>query len=84
MTRHIQAEEDRWAVRLASERPEPGQRAIIFFCETTDQRPYRVATVEEGRVSSTEGLEALSEHELQELFASAQSMGRTTSRASWG
>lgn len=84
MTRTIRADEDRWSVRLAKESPEPGKRAVIFFCQTTDQRPYRVATVDESRVSSSEELEGLSEHEIRELFGSAQSMGHTSERASRG
>lgn len=81
MARVVEADGDRWVVRVG-ERPEaPGVTTILFFCETTDQRPYRVAEVAEDRVSDAGDLEALSERELLELFGSSGSMGTPAERS---
>lgn len=81
MPRTLKADNDTWIARLGEDSPGPGDRCVLFFCETTDQRPYRVATVEEGRVGDDRELEGLSQRELEELFQESQSMGRTTARA---
>ncbi len=81
MPRTLKADNDTWTVRLGEDVPEQGERSVLFFCKTTDQRPYRVASVEESRVVGDPELEALSRRELEELFRESQSMGRTTSRA---
>lgn len=75
MARTIRIDGDRWKVRLSQERSEPGVRGVVFFPVTSDQRPYRVVEVEEGRVAGPDDLEALSERELEELFHEASSMG---------
>lgn len=75
MSREIRIDGDRWKVRLSEEPPLPGLRAVVFFPVTTDQRPYRVVEVEEGRVAGAQELEALSERELEELYREASSMG---------
>jgi hypothetical protein len=72
--RTIKADGDRWRVRLGNERPHPGVRVVLFFCETTDQRPYRVVEVPEERISSPEDLERLSDAELLELYRQSASM----------
>lgn len=84
MPRTLKADNDTWTARLGEDSPEPGVRSVLFFCKTTDQRPYRVATVEEGRVAGDPELKGLSRHELEELFVRSQSMGQTTSRALGG
>lgn len=71
----IRIDGDRWKIRMSRERAGPGRKAVVFFPETTDQRPYRVVEVPADRVASTEELEALSERELEELFHEARSMG---------
>lgn len=81
MAREIKADNDTWTARLGEGLTEPGERTVLFFCKTTDQRPYRVATVEEERVARDPELRRLSERELRELFEASQSMGRTTGRA---
>lgn len=84
MTRTIESDEDTWEARLGEDVPEEGKRAVLFFCRTTDQRPYRVAVVEEGRVAGDPELLDLSEREIRELFEASQSMGHTTGRATAG
>lgn len=72
--RKIKADGDTWSVRLA-ERPEAGAtRTVLFFCVTTDQRPYRVAQVPGDRIPDASTLERLSDAELEELFAASRSM----------
>ncbi len=47
---------------------------ILFFCETTDQRPYRVVEVDADRFSSQDDVERLSSKELQELYRRSSSL----------
>jgi len=70
----IKADGDTWQARLGGR--EDG-RLVVFFCVTTDQRPYRVVPVA-GGVSSETDLEALSGTELDALFARSRSMGAPT------
>lgn len=71
----IRVDGDRWKVRMSRERAGPGKRAVVFFPQTTDQRPYRVVEVPTERVGSAEALASLSDRELEELFHEARSMG---------
>ena len=74
MARTIKADGDRWRVRLGEDRPHPGVRVVLFFCETTDQRPYRVVEVPEERFESQADLERLSDAELLELYRGSVSL----------
>ncbi len=47
---------------------------ILFFCETTDQRPYRVVEVDADRFSSQDDVERLSRKELRELYRRSSSL----------
>jgi len=47
---------------------------VLFFCETSGQRPYRVVEVPRDRIDGPEELEALSERELMELFRASRSL----------
>lgn len=84
MAREIRADGERWAVRLGDRPSEPGKRAVVFFCRTTHQRPYRVVEVPEDRFRAEDELEELSERELMELYRRSGSMGTPTSRAVHG
>lgn len=74
MTRRIRADGDRWRVRLGSESAGPDLQTVLFFCETTGQRPYRVVEVPRDRLPGPEALEALSEGDLSELFQASRSL----------
>ncbi len=70
----IKADGDRWKVRLGRDRRRPGTKVVLFFCETTDQRPYRVVEVPEDRFSSQDDIEKLSRRELMALFRASTSL----------
>jgi hypothetical protein len=70
---HIKIDGDRWKVRLG-ERPRPGIRLLLFFCEPTGQRPYRVAEVREDPFTSQEDIDRLPRKELINLFRQSRSM----------
>lgn len=70
----IKADGDRWRVRLGKDRPRPGIRVVLFFCETTDQRPYRVLEVPEDRFELQDDLESLSRTELRQLYRQSTSL----------
>lgn len=74
MARRIKADGDRWRVRLGEDRPHPGVRVVLFFCETTDQRPYRVVEIPEDRFGSQADLERLSDAGLLELYRASGSL----------
>lgn len=74
MARTIKADGDLWRVRLGQDRPHPGVRVVLFFCETTDQRPYRVVEVPESRFTSQTDLERLSDKDLLELYRQSVSL----------
>lgn len=72
--RQIRADGDRWSARLARG-PSPGEpQVVLFFCLTTDQRPYRVVEVPRERIPDDDALLALPAAELEELFESSGSM----------
>lgn len=81
MARKIEADGDTWVVRVGERREAPGVTTIVFFCKTTDQRPYRVAEVADDHVADADDLEALSERELMELFRNSGSMGAAEERS---
>lgn len=81
MARKIEADGDTWVVRVGEHREAPGVTTIVFFCKTTDQRPYRVIEVPDDRIADARDLEALSEHELTELFRDSGSMGAAEERS---
>lgn len=81
MARKIKADGDTWVVRVGERREAPGVTTVLFFCKTTDQRPYRVAEVPDDRVADASDLEALSEREILELFRSSGSMGVAAERS---
>lgn len=70
----IKADRDRWKVRLGEDRPRPGIRVVLFFCETTGQRPYRVVEVPEDRFGSQEDIDRLTPAELAELYRDSHSL----------
>ncbi len=75
MSRKIRAEGDTWTVRLGDLRPDSTTRPVLFFCTTTDQRPYRVAEVPAGRFANSADLEELDDAELEALYGESRSMG---------
>lgn len=81
MSARLRADGDTWKVWFGGSEEEP---AVLFFCETTDQRPYRVARVAAGRFSGDEDLERLSKDELRALFQSSRSLGAPTEYPSYG
>lgn len=74
MERIIRADGDRWAVRLSDRSSGEDVSALVFFCRTTDQRPYRVVEVSRDRLADESDLEAFSEKELRNLFDASRSM----------
>lgn len=75
MPRTIKADGDRWRVRLGNDRPRAGVRVVLFFCETTDQRPYRVVEVPDDRFRTQAELDRLSKDDLFELYRRSVSLG---------
>jgi hypothetical protein len=75
----IKAGGDTWRAEVENEE---GDATIVFFCETTDQRPYRV--VRAGRPMSDGDLAALSEGDLRGLFDRSRSMGAPIEYPTYG
>ncbi len=73
--RKIKAAGDTWRVRLAEREEREGFRTLLFFCVTTNQRPYRVVEVPVQRVAGQTDLDRLDDASLRELFAASRSMG---------
>ncbi|KPK78533.1 MAG: hypothetical protein AMS25_14855 [Gemmatimonas sp. SM23_52] len=71
---HIKVDGDVWKVRLGQERPRPGVRLVLFLCQPTGQRPYRVVEVPEDRFDSQQAVEGLSRGELLDLYRQSTSM----------
>ena len=71
---HIKVDSDVWKVRLGQERPRPGVRLVLFLCQPTGQRPYRVVEVPEDRFDSQQAVEGLSRGELLDLYRQSTSM----------
>ncbi|WP_419938091.1 hypothetical protein [Candidatus Palauibacter sp.] len=72
MSTRIKAEGDVWRAELAEE---DGERLVVFFCQSTDQRPYRVVRLDPDRRGGSEALEEMPEEELRGLFEASRSMG---------
>ena len=72
MSAKIRVDEDTWRAEFADDAAGP---IIVFFCTTTDQRPYRVVEVEPDRYTHDLQTDDLSEEELQALFDASRSMG---------
>lgn len=73
MSATLKADGDTWETRLGEARG--GLRPVLFFCATTDQRPYRVVEVDASRFTSDDDLAALGRDGLRELFEASRSMG---------
>lgn len=71
---NIKVDGDRWTVRLGDDRRRAGVRVVLFFCQPTGQRPYRVVEVPEERFASQDDLERLSRGELLELYRNSTSL----------
>ena len=72
MSTRIKAEGDVWRAELAEE---DGERLVVFFCQSTDQRPYRVVRLDPDRHGGSEALQEMPEEELRGLFEASRSMG---------
>lgn len=75
MSIKIKADGDTWMARLGDKRTGATMRPVLFFCTTTDQRPYRVVEVPADRFDGAEDLDGLTEEDLRGLFADSRSMG---------
>lgn len=75
MSIQIRADGDTWTARLGDKRTGATTRPVLFFCTTTDQRPYRVVEVPVDRFDADADLDGLTEEELRGLFADSRSMG---------
>ena len=71
--RYIEAENERWFVKLSDFPPHPGVDAVVFFPSNT-QRPYRVVEVPQGRFGSQDALENVADEELVKLFTGGDQM----------
>ncbi len=71
--RSIEADGDRWFVKLGEHAPHPGVATVLFF-PRNGQRPYRVAEVPATRFASQDALDALSDGDLIGLFAQSDTM----------
>ena len=74
MANQIKADNDTWSAQLGSSDRE-GYRAVIFFCASNGQRPYRVVEVPHDRFASQDDLDRASESDLRDLFSETVSMG---------
>ena len=72
MSAKIKADEDTWRAELAEDST---GLIVIFFCTTTNQRPYRVVEIESAQAESDLDLQDFSEEELRALFDASRSMG---------
>lgn len=72
----LKADYDTWEAALDSHQ---GRAIVLFFCRSNDQRPYRVAAVDDGELPDADALEALSATELASLFERSESMNVTPS-----
>ncbi|MBI4545119.1 MAG: hypothetical protein HY703_07995 [Gemmatimonadetes bacterium] len=74
MALRLKADGATWEARIARDDPHPGVRAVVFYCITNPQRPWRVAELPADRLDSTDGLASLSRAELKGIFAQADPM----------
>ena len=73
--RKLKADGDTWSVRLGEASERQGFRTLLFFCVTTNPRPYRVVEVPEERLADQEAVDELDAPALEELFRASRSMG---------
>lgn len=72
MSTRIKADGATWRAELAEE---GGKRLVLFFCTSSDQRPYRVVRARPAASTGGDDLETMPEEELKALFAASRSMG---------
>jgi len=77
----LRADGDTWRARFGGTEREP---VVLFFCVTTDQRPYRVVRVAAGRFSGEGDIETLSADDVRALFQGSKSMGVPVEYPSYG
>ena len=82
MSTSIKADGDTWRAELGDEGS--GGRVVVFFCATTDQRPYRVVEIEAGQYTGETGLDEASAEEVQALFDASRSMGAPKDYPTYG
>lgn len=82
--RKIRADGDTWSARLGRSVPGPDTRVVLFFCTTTDQRPYRVVEVPADELPDEAALAGLSDDELKRLFRATRSMDYPRTFHSYG
>jgi hypothetical protein len=73
--RKYRADGDAWSVRLGEASKREGFRTLLFFCVTTNQRPYRVVEVPDDRLADQEAVNELDDAAVDELFRASRSMG---------
>ncbi len=73
--RRFKADGDAWSVRLGEASEREGFRTLLFFCVTTNQRPYRVVEVPEERLADQAAVDKLDDASVEELFRASRSMG---------
>ncbi|MEE9579510.1 MAG: hypothetical protein V3W24_08000 [Gemmatimonadota bacterium] len=73
--RRFKADGDAWSVRLGETSEREGFRTLLFFCVTTNQRPYRVVEVPEERLADQAAVDKLDDASVEELFRASRSMG---------
>jgi hypothetical protein len=74
--RRLKADGDTWTVRIGERAERPGYRTLIFFCTSTNQRPYRVVEVPKERLGDGgEDLTGLDEDTLADLYREARALG---------
>lgn len=73
MAKRIKADHDTWTATLDTSTSGPG-RAVVFFCASNGQRPWRVVRLDQDEVPATDDLDALSADELRALFDRSESM----------
>ena len=73
--RKLKADGDTWSVRLGETSEREGFRTLLFFCVTTNQRPYRVVEVPEERLADQAAVDKLDDASVEELFRASRSMG---------
>ena len=69
----FKADGDQWRIE---DTVENGRRVLVFFCTTSDQRPYRVLVV--GGADQVGDLGDLDREALEGLFEQSRSMGAPT------
>ncbi|WP_420635406.1 hypothetical protein [Candidatus Palauibacter sp.] len=80
MSTRIKAQGDTWRAEIAEE---GGERVVVFFCTSTDQRPYRVVRVDADQYAGSD-FEDITEEALEALFEASRSMGIPREYPSYG